>query len=273
MPVAQSQTKSFLKWAGGKYRLLDKILPCLPNGNRLIEPFVGSGAVFLNTDYQHYLLNDVNNDLITLYKILIKQPATFITYAQSFFTVKNNTAQHYYQLRQKFNLSLDPMERSALFIYLNRHGYNGLCRYNLKGEFNVPFGQYKKPHFPEIQLLAFVTKAKHAKFTQQPFEKIMLQAKVGDIVYCDPPYVPLSTSANFTQYSMRKFTQQDQEHLAELAITLASQNIPVIISNHNTQFTRRIYERAQFKKFSATRLISCHGATRQPAKELLAIFR
>ena len=272
MLVATPQHKSFLKWAGGKYRLLDKILPTLPAGTRLVEPFVGSGVVFLNTDYPHYLLNDVNSDLIALYKILIKQPKTFIEYARSFFTPKNNTATCYYQLRKQFNSSTDLLERAALFIYLNRHGYNGLCRYNLKGEFNVPFGQYKKPHFPEAQLLLFATRAKHAKFTQQPFEKTMLQARVGDVVYCDPPYVPLSTSANFTQYSMRKFTLQDQTYLAELALSLAEKDIPVIISNHNTAFTRQIYQTAKFKKFTATRLISCHGASRQPAKELLAIF-
>lgn len=276
MPIARSAappyTKPFLKWAGGKYRLLDKIISTLPAGQRLIEPFVGSGALFLNTDYEQYLLNDVNADLINLYKLLAKQPNDFIEYAQSFFIPENNSNKRYYQLRKKFNHSHDALERAALFIYLNRHGYNGLCRYNLSGEFNVPFGQYKKPHFPQMQLLAFARKAKHAKFMLQPFEKTFLQAKLGDVVYCDPPYVPLSPSANFTQYSMRKFTLKDQEQLAELAMATAQNNIPVIISNHNTAFTRRIYQEAKFKKFSATRLISCQGSTRQPAKELLAIF-
>jgi DNA adenine methylase len=272
MLLAQTQTKSFLKWAGGKYRLLSRILPNLPAGNRLVEPFVGSGAVFLNTHYSSYLLNDLNSDLITLYNVLIKERTSFISYVQTFFNDKNNSEKRYYQFREQFNSSTDPLERSALFIYLNRHGYNGLCRYNSKGEFNVPFGRYKKLNFPEEQLLAFAANSPKAKFINQSFEKVFAQTKKGDVIYCDPPYAPLSEAKHFTKYSAREFTHQDQEKLAHLAIEYSQKGIPVIISNHDTPFTRKIYHGAKFEKFSVQRVISCDSANRTPAKELLAIF-
>jgi DNA adenine methylase len=272
MQGVMPQHKSFLKWAGGKYRLLDKILPSLPAGKRLIEPFVGSGVVFLNADYPSYLLNDLNTDLIVLYKTLVKQRTSFISYVKTFFTEKNNSEKRYYELREQFNNSTDTLERSALFIYLNRHGFNGLCRYNSKGEFNVPFGRYTKLHFPEAQLLAFATNVLKAKFINQPFEAVFAQAKLGDVIYCDPPYAPLSDAQHFTKYSMREFTQRDQEQLAQLAIEYGNKGIPVIISNHDTSFTRKIYRGAKFKKFTAARRISCDINNRQPAKELLAIF-
>ena len=138
--------RPFLKWAGNKYRIIDQIRRKLPQGKRLIEPFVGSAAVFLNTDYERYLLTDTNADLIELYKLLKKEGKDFIEYSNSFFTDKNNNEEHYYNYREVFNTTDDCALKSALFIYMNRHGYNGLCRYNSQGKFNVPFGSYKKPY-------------------------------------------------------------------------------------------------------------------------------
>ena len=122
--------RAFLKWAGGKYSLVEVIGKMLPKGDRLIEPFVGAGSVFLNSDYEHYLLNDINQDLINLYKILQQQPAKFIEDARRIFSPENNTSEAYYQWRADFNASSDPYFRSLVFLYMNRHGYNGLCRYN-----------------------------------------------------------------------------------------------------------------------------------------------
>ena len=264
--------RPFLKWAGGKYRLLDKIKAVLPAGQRLIEPFAGAAAVSFNTDYQHYWLNDLNKDLINLYQQLKKQNDAFIKFAATFFTVKNNNEKYYYQLRQHFNNSQNKNERAALFLYLNRHSYNGLCRYNQQGNFNAPFGHYKKTIFPEKQLTLFLQQLKMMKLTHQSFDKVMLQAKPGDVVYCDPPYVPLTKTANFTAYSHKGFSLVQQQQLADIALSLAEQHIPVIISNHNTKFTRKLYQVAKLKKFTVPRLISCKGQQRHPVKELLAIY-
>lgn len=266
--------RPFLKWAGNKYRIIDHVRKALPEGKRLIEPFAGSAAVFLNTDYEHYIINDNNPDLIHLYNILKKEGASFIKKCRYYFTPRFNDEEQYYKLRHKFNDSKDTYKRAILFVYLNRHGYNGLCRYNLKGGYNVPFGRYKSPYFPEKEMLAFHKKAKNAEFVLSSFEQVIQTAIKGDVIYCDPPYVPLSPSANFTSYSSGGFNVDKQQQLADLANEISVKGIPILISNHNTSFTRKAYEKAdKITKFHVQRFISCNGKKRGTAGELIALFK
>ena len=132
------KNRAFLKWAGGKFPLLDDIKKHLPEGECLIEPFVGAGSVFLNTDFSRYILADINSDLISLYNIVKMRTDEYVQAARELFVPETNCAEVYYQFREEFNKSQDPFRRAVLFLYLNRYGYNGLCRYNLRGEFNVP---------------------------------------------------------------------------------------------------------------------------------------
>lgn len=267
-------TRPFLKWAGNKYRIIDRVREALPKGKRLIEPFAGSAAVFLNTDYDHYIINDNNPDLIHLYNILKKDGVAFIKKCRYYFTSRFNNEEQYYKLRKKFNNTSDIYKRAILFVYLNRHGYNGLCRYNLKGGYNVPFGRYKAPYFPEKEMLVFHKKAKNAEFVISSFEQIIQSAKKGDVIYCDPPYVPLSPSANFTSYSKGGFNIDKQQQLADLAIEISTKGIPMLISNHNTTFTRKAYNKAnKITRFHVQRFISCNGKKRGTAGELLALFK
>jgi len=270
---SNNNTRPFLKWAGNKYRIIDRVREVLPEGKRLIEPFAGSAAVFLNTDYDHYIINDNNPDLIHLYTILKKEGAAFIKKCRYYFTPHFNNEEQYYKLRKKFNGTRDKYKRAVLFVYLNRHGYNGLCRYNLKGGYNVPFGRYKSPYFPEKEMLIFHKKAKNADFVLSGFEEIIQSAKKGDVIYCDPPYVPLSASANFTSYSRGGFNMEKQQQLADLANEISTKGIPILISNHNTSFTRKAYDNAnKITKFHVQRFISCNGKKRGTAGELLALF-
>ena len=147
--------RPFLKWAGNKYHCLHHILSLLPKTNRLIEPFTGSGAIFVNTNYPNYLLAEANQDLIHLFHYLQQEGEPFINYCQTLFCSENNSETKYYMLRENFNLSQDPRTRAVLFLYLNRHGYNGLCRYNQQNVYNVPFGRYKKPYFPRQEMQFF----------------------------------------------------------------------------------------------------------------------
>lgn len=265
--------RPFLKWAGSKYRVLSHIREMLPAGERLIEPFAGSGAVFLNTAFERYLLADANADLINLYQILQQQGEAFIAECARLFQPRTNQEAYYYRRRDEFNTSADPVRKASLFIYLNRHGYNGLCRYNAAGTFNVPFGRYKRPYFPATEMLAFYHKARHAEFVHLDFDAVMQAAQPGDVVYCDPPYVPLSSSANFTSYSAGGFDMPQQQRLADLAEQARRRGIPVLISNHNTHFTRKAYRGANnIKRFTVRRFISCNGDKRQHAGELLALF-
>jgi len=265
--------RPFLKWAGNKYRIIDRIKKTLPKGKRLIEPFAGSAAVFLNTDYEKYVINDNNPDLIHLYNLLKSDGADFIKKCRYYFTPRFNNEELYYKLRQKFNDSNDTYKRAVLFVYLNRHGYNGLCRYNLKGGYNVPFGRYKSPYFPEKEMLLFHEKAQRAEFILSSFEDVIQSAKKGDVIYCDPPYVALSASSNFTSYSTGGFNMEKQQQLADLANETSAKGIPIIISNHNTSFTRKAYDKAnKITKFHVQRFISCNGKKRGTAGELLALF-
>ncbi len=264
--------RPFLKWAGNKYRVLKHILPRLPAGECLVEPFAGSCAVFLNTDFSRYLINDVNPDLIQLYRQLQQEGESFIRYTREFFTIHNNSERRYYRLRERFNTTSDPREKAALFVYLNRHCYNGLCRYNKAHHFNVPFGRYKRPYFPEEEMHLFYLKAQRAEFVCRDFRQIIAEATPGCTIYADPPYIPLNSTAYFTQYSSGTFDLHCQKELALHAAKAAQRGVPVLISNHDTPFARQIYRGARLLHFQVRRSISCNGQQRISAAELLALY-
>ena len=198
------RTKPFLKWAGGKSKLVPFIQAQLPHAKRLIEPFAGSASVSLALEFDAYLLNDCNADLIGLYQTIKQEKQGFIDYAQSFFTPENNQEAAFYHLREQFNHSKNIAERAALLIYLNRHAFNGLCRYNSKGEFNVPFGRYKSPYFPAAEMRGFIAKSARIELMCGDFQAALAQATADDAIYCDPPYVPLNETASFTAVSHGK---------------------------------------------------------------------
>ncbi len=266
--------RAFLKWAGGKYGLVEDIQRHLPPARKLVEPFVGAGSVFLNTDYDHYLLADINPDLINLYNLLKERPEDYISEAKRWFVAENNRKEAYLSIRAEFNKTDDVMYRSLAFLYMNRFGFNGLCRYNKKGGFNVPFGSYKKPYFPEAELEFFAEKAKKATFVCEGYPETFRRARKGSVVYCDPPYAPLSNTANFTSYAGNGFTLDDQAALADIAEKAATERgIPVLISNHDTTITRRLYHGAELNVVKVKRTISRNGSGRNKVDELLALFR
>jgi DNA adenine methylase len=274
-PGGSKPVRPFLKWAGGKTRLVARIKAVLPPGARLIEPFVGSAALFLNTDYPRYLLCDANPDLINLYTQLQQRGAPFVEACRAYFVPENNARNAYYALRERFNTTSDREEKAALFVYLNKHCYNGLCRYNASGRFNVPFGRYKRPRLPEDEMLAFHRKAQRAESVEivcAGFEATMCAAQPGDVIYCDPPYVPLSGTAHFTSYSAGKFGAAEQARLAELAACLGGRGIPVVVSNHWTPATQALYRSARTETFAVSRNISRDAWNRRPAQEVIAVF-
>lgn len=264
--------RPFLKWAGNKQRLIKHIVPLFPEGRRLIEPFTGSAAVFLNTDFKKAILGEINSDILNVYQHLQEQPEDFIQAARKWFKPRYNDKEQYYRLRQLFNETDEELLKATLFIYLNRHGFNGLCRYNRKGMYNVPFGRYQKPYFPEEQLEFFADKVQKAELMHGDFIKTMRKARKGDVVYCDPPYVPLSTTSNFTQYQQHGFSEEEQRALADEARALADKGATVIISNHDTKYTRKLYSDADCYYFPVQRSISCNGAKRIKVQEVLAIY-
>lgn len=267
-------TRSPLKWAGGKYRLLGRIIPALPPGRRLVEPFLGSGVVFLNSDYPAYLLSDLNPDIVSFYRSLGEDGAGFVRRCAGHFRAGNNTDKAYYALRERFNALGHGPERAAIFLYLNRHAYNGLVRYNASGSFNVPFGRYKKPYFPERELKAALRKFERAdlEFAVMDFRETFRRLRAGDVVYCDPPYLALSGTANFTAYTGGGFGREAQAALARAAEAAQAGGCPVLISNHATPEAMNLYRGARIESFEVSRPISCRGSGRGKVAELLALY-
>lgn len=269
--------KPVLKWAGNKLPIVDRIKAVLPSGSRLVEPFVGSGAVFLNTDYPSYLLSDASKNLWMMYVNMIDDPRFFDYELDELFRPENNQAAEYYNLRKEYNeRNLYDVRRSAIFVYLNRHCFNGLCRFNKNGGFNVPFGKYAKPYYPKEEISTF-----RKKFTMHSttlghgdFEDVVRSNwQPGDVIYCDPPYAPLTDTADFSNYTGNGFGPDDQQRLAELAEDMRDNGVPVVISNHDTPYTRNLYKNAsKIESFDVQRFISAKASGRTKARELLACY-
>lgn len=265
--------RTILKWAGSKIGIMDQLLPHMPKTKRLVEPFAGSCAVMMNTNYEQYLIADINPDLINLYNVIKgNQFDDFIMDAELTFRISNSECQ-YYLIRELFNEKWQENNRSkrksaVWFLYLNRHGYNGLCRYSRKTGFNVPFGDYKKPYFPEKEIRAFADKARQADIECHNWEETLLHTRAGDGVYCDPPYM----ATGFTQYHTAGFNGTDQVALAEtLAVLHDHRGIPVTVSNSIE--AKELYADLGFTvhEIDAPRSIAANG-DRKKAREIIAVL-
>jgi DNA adenine methylase len=258
---------TILKWAGSKAGLMPVLASHLPQGDRLVEPFAGSCAVMMNTDYPAYLIADINPDLINLYRQIKEHTRPFIIQAASLFN-QNKAAEDYYRIREEFNHNpaLTLLDRAAHFLYLNRHGYRGLCRYNQKGIFNIPFGNYKEPYFPLAEIEAFAIKAQRATFICADFKETLRMVKAGDVVYCDPPY-----DGTFSQYHGAGFGKDEHSALASMLGDIADCT-PVIVSNSETGFTRELYRNFSVNQVEARRSIGCAAGKGKRAAEIIAVL-
>jgi DNA adenine methylase len=211
------QIRPFLKWAGGKFRLLEEIKSRFPKDRtRYIEPFLGGGSVALNVNYPKMIVSDVNKDLVDVYISLRDLGEDFIDICEEIFRTKQEGQETYYKFRKEFNSSQDVIRKSALFIYINKHCYNGLCRYNSKGEFNTPIGGLRMATCPSIEMRAAIPKLKKIDFKVMDFRKAFKSAREGDLIYCDPPYLPTSKGQAFVQYAEKGFGVESQIELAKL---------------------------------------------------------
>lgn len=266
--------RPFVKWAGGKSRVLPDLLPHLPKAHCLVEPFVGGASVFLNTDYRRYVLGDINADLIALYRHVKNDTEAVITMARHFFET-GNSLEAYATYRDIFNLTPASIYRAALFLYLNRHGYNGLCRYNQNGRYNVPYGKYKAPYFPELEIRQFAEKANDTKalFLCCSFKNTLNVVSNDSVIYCDPPYLPDNDTADFTQYYTRPFTPDDHQQLVNSLLDAHRKyHVPIVVSNSDTPATREIYKSFRLSEINVMRSISADSNNRKTAKEVIGIM-
>ncbi|HGP0793507.1 TPA: Dam family site-specific DNA-(adenine-N6)-methyltransferase [Salmonella enterica subsp. diarizonae serovar 53:z10:z35] len=274
-PSFPTWRRPFLKWAGGKYSMLPDLYQVIPAGMRLIEPFVGGGSVFLNSDkHACFLLADVNTDLINLYQMLAVVPGAVIRHARVMFD-RLNDAESYTALREEFNAQvMDAPERAAAFLFLNRHCFNGLIRYNRNNQFNVGWGKYPSPYFPEEEIRAFTEMAHNCVFMAAGFRRTLALAGEGDVVYCDPPYEPMPGKDGFTHYAAGGFTWDDHIALAECCVAAHQRGARVVIGNSTAPRVIDLYSQHGFeiRYISARRSISSKGSTRETAKDLVAIL-
>lgn len=268
-----------LKWVGGKGRVMSELLNYLPkSGEFLIEPFVGGASVFLNTDYDRYVLADINPDLINFYQQVKSNHDALIAATIPLFTAHNNEAD-YYLIRSQFNNGTSGLQRAALFLYLNRHGYRGVCRYNQSGVFNTPFGDYKRVYFPEKEIILFAEKAKRAVICCCDFRELFedrilfLSPPKNTAIYCDPPYLPLSKTANFTGYHSSPFGIDEHRELNDVLVTMVGlYGIHTVISNSQTPDTQATYPRFDFNRITAPRNIHRKAGTHKHVEEVIGVL-
>ncbi|EPO6591609.1 DNA adenine methylase [Enterobacter roggenkampii] len=259
---------TILKWAGNKTAIMPELIKHLPAGPRLVEPFAGSCAVMMATDYPYYLVADINPDLINLYQVIKEDVNSFIHLAERIFS-KFTTEEDYYKCRQFFNtVPLEPIEKAAYFLFLNRHCYRGLCRYNQRGLFNVPYGNYKKPYLPVDEIRAFAEKAVRATFICASYDETLAMLQAGDVVYCDPPY-----DGTFSGYHTAGFSDDDQYDLASILVRRSSEGHPIIVSNSDTRLIRSFYRKFTLHRISTKRSIGVAAGEGKKADELIAVLK
>ena len=260
--------RPFLKWAGGKGKLISQYIPYFPTEFKTYyEPFLGGGAVFFHLQSAHSILTDINPELINAYRCVRDQVEQVILLLEEH--QSRHYKEYYYEVRSRAGTS--DVERAARFIYLNKTCFNGLYRENSKGAFNVPMGQYKNPTICNADLLCSVSAAlKNTQIEVRPFDAVVNYAKTGsDFVYFDPPYYPLSPTSNFTAYSRNAFTEADQIKLKDIFTKLATLGVKVMLSNSDCLFIRELYKDFNIHTISAARAINSKGSKRGKIAEVL----
>lgn len=259
--------RTILKWVGSKSRMTDRLDPffAAAKGTRLVEPFAGSCSIVMNTDYPEYLIGDSNPDLISMYREILTNQVKFTQMALELFQ-RVNTPENYYKCRDEFNNAPDGTRRAALFLYLNRHCFNGLCRYSKrKGEFNVPHGRYKTIYFPHTEIFEFVSKVKEEYLHCGDWLTTLQKVRHGDVVYIDPPYIPVN-SKSFTNYTGKDFSAKQHTDLRDALLDMGQYGIPIIVSNSASDLTKELYKDFDVHTVIAPRSVGGQAT----AKEIIA---
>lgn len=266
--IQQIYPRPFLKWAGGKTRLISQYKDYFPKHyETYYEPFLGGGAVFFYLQPFQAVLTDINADLILTYRCVRDNLGELITLLQ-YHQIRHNS-DYYYDARNHHGGT--DLEKAARFIYLNKTCFNGLYRVNSQGKFNVPVGKYKNPGICQEEVLKLASFAlKNVEIKQGNFDQVLNYA-IGsnDFVYFDPPYYPLTRTSNFTAYSHVCFDENQQIKLRDIFSKLANKGVKVMLSNSDCPFIRDLYAGFNIHSILAARSINSHGQKRGKINELL----
>jgi len=264
----------FLKWAGGKARLLSALDKHIPLFSRYFEPFLGGGSLFfyLTSRFRFSaFLSDANNDLVITYNTVKSDVKGLISVLQKHETrYRKDPVAYYYKLRSA--RPTGNLDVSARFIMLNKTCYNGLYRVNRSGFFNVPIGRYKNPVICDIDRLNRASAAmnySNALIAASCYKEALNKAHKGDFVYLDPPFHPISSTANFVDYTRAGFGDKDQLELSEMFVELDRRGCKVLLSNSNTEVIRKLYAEFEQHTVKVGRAINCNGYARAGYSELL----
>lgn len=267
----RSRVKAFLRWAGGKTRVVKHLLQCLPaeEFGEYWEPFLGSGALFFALAPARAHLSDSNPDLIACYQQVRDRPDLVFRYLKEH--LSNTSEDYYYSVRAHYNTSRVRAQRTsaaqaARLIYLNRTSFNGIFRVNREGEYNVPYGFKEPPPAPGREQLRSASELlASATLSDAPYEKALAgdAPRYGDFVYLDPPYPPLTETANFTHYTPSRFSLQDHRQVCDVANELRSRGCFVMISNSAVEPIHDLYSGWHTRVLPVTRWVAADGSRRQ----------
>jgi DNA adenine methylase len=262
----------FLKWAGGKGRLLKQMAMHFPSEfETYLEPFLGGGAVFFYLHPKRSILSDSNSDLIQAFSTVRDDPEGLMAALDRHYPYRKRRG-YYGRIRAQNPADLNPAERAARTIFLNKTCYNGLYRVNRTGQFNVPFGRNANPSlYDRAALLAASTALKGSVLTTGDYRWACQYAREGDFVYLDPPYHPPSATANFTGYTRAAFGPDDQKEVASVFVDLDRRNCKVMLSNSATSLIESLYHGYKMKSIKAKRVINSNVIGRGAIEELLII--
>lgn len=273
--MSNKNVAPFVKWAGGKRQLLDKILERMPqNYNNYYEPFIGGGAVLFELQPETAIINDINASLINTYRIIKSNPQEFITSVNKFDAeMGEDVKSYYYALREHYNDKLMKeefdIELAALFVFINKHCFNGLYRVNGKGLFNVPYNNSTKASIDEESIMAVSHFLKKVTILQGDFEEACCNAQRGDFVFLDSPYAPLNPTS-FESYTKEGFDIKSHERLAKLFDEMTQSGCYCMLTNHNTEFINKLYGNKGYKidVVSVKRMINS-DATKRTGEEVI----
>lgn len=267
----------FVKWAGGKSQLLDRLLPLAPRKfNVYFEPFVGGGALFFRLRPSKAVISDANWELVNAYKVIKCDLESLFAELEKVRKRKLTSMLYEEYRRMRFKPVDSPNPKlAARFIFLNKTCYNGLYRVNKNEEFNVPFGKYRvMPKIYEEENLRRINKIlQTTEIMLADFETALRIAQPGDFVYLDPPYTPDPQSLGFTSYTKEAFPGAEQERLSDLFKQLDRRGCLQMMSNSDTRLTRKLYSEysKNTHRFSADRAINCIGSKRTGFRELVIV--
>jgi len=277
-----------LKWAGGKRKIANRLIQLMPSEfGTYFEPFLGGAAMFLAINRTDAVLGDVNKHLINFYSTLASTPQELseaLEVLKFKYDSLSSSAQKelFYDIRARFNRQNsatdrsmesqdDSLGRAVDFYSLNKLGFNGLYRENSRGEFNVPCGGKKSfPGFDRQNLMDVAARLNISTLVAGDYGSVVENSKEGDFIYFDPPYIPLTPTASFTSYSKAGFGLVEQENLAETMRNLTGRGVKVMMSNSDTELTRRIFSDFHLETIEAPRVISSKSSTRGNVSEIVA---